>query len=65
MTEDNLGKIQQQLQGKLDELELHDAEIKDLLQSRDQAVQTRMQQMWFGVILAAIISLAGFILSRF
>ncbi|MGH7494672.1 MAG: hypothetical protein ACREOO_20045 [bacterium] len=64
MSEDDSAKFQQQMQGKMDELELHYAEFQDLLQARDQTLHARMQQMWLGIMLGAIISLAAFILSR-
>jgi ABC-type transporter Mla subunit MlaD len=55
-TEDSFGKFQEEMQGKMEELGMRDAELQDLLQSRDLAVHARMQQMWLGVLLSAIIS---------
>ncbi len=62
---DTLGKFQQQIHEEVNEISLQNSELQNLLDSRDETVHARMQQMWLGVMLCAFIALAAFILSRF
>lgn len=62
---DNFIKFQAQFRSELEELNMNQSELHGFVRSIDETLNARMNQLWLGLILSALISLAAIILSRF